>query len=640
MNPIAVTKDRYRVLLTEILPYEIPLLLDNEGFYNNMLDKGLRATFENQFSFSNTWTIPFNYSIKKNGGIKSRLLSVMHPKTQLEFVDLYEQYEPLIIHLCNISPYSLRHVHNVAKCVCNSENQDKEAVENEKTVELESETQDTDTKMYHSYFTYRKIDMIFKFHQRMDLLRLEQKYHFMMNMDVASCFYHIYTHSISWAVKGKDCAKSNIDAISFETIFDKLMQRSNYNETNGILVGPEVSRIFAEIIFQRIDLNVVKSLKSRGLRLGADYEVRRYVDDHFIFANKKETLNLILDIFKEELEVYKLYVNEAKTNIQERPFSTNMTCARQELLLVFDSFVEKYLAVDEVGKLKEISQPYKISASFIHHFRTLAHKYNVSYDVLNRHLLGLVVHVLKKTLLPKLKKEDYLSNANILLMVLDISFYIFSLDMCATASFKICRIVQLVMEAITVASRNIRLEVEDKINREVKRCFDIYRFQDRKGDTNIEILNILIVINSLSDVKNSVMILWELFDLNLEKNPYCYMNLNYFQICTIIYVIKNNPEFQEIKDGLTGEVIRRYKDTSESLRRADLAMLYFDWVVCPYIDKRDQLNLIECVRNVDRKKAGEIWTAINKGSYWFFNWNKDVNLEHYLKKKEYTPAYE
>lgn len=52
------------------------------------------------------------------------------------------------------------------------------------------------------------------------------------------------------------------------------------------------------------------------------------------------------------------------------------------------------------------------------------------------------------------------------------------------------------------------------------------------------------------------------------------------------------------------------------------------------------LDIIESVRKVDRKKAGEIWTEINKSNYWFFNWNKSVNLERYLTKKEYRPAYE
>ena len=27
--------NKYRALLTEVLPYELPLMLDNEGFYQN-----------------------------------------------------------------------------------------------------------------------------------------------------------------------------------------------------------------------------------------------------------------------------------------------------------------------------------------------------------------------------------------------------------------------------------------------------------------------------------------------------------------------------------------------------------------------------------------------------------------------------
>lgn len=43
---------------------------------------------------------------------------------------------------------------------------------------------------------------------------------------------------------------------SFGSKFDSLMQRMNYNETNGILIGPEVSRIFSEIILQAVDAEV------------------------------------------------------------------------------------------------------------------------------------------------------------------------------------------------------------------------------------------------------------------------------------------------------------------------------------------------------------------------------------------------
>ncbi len=56
-------------------------------------------------------------------------------------------------------------------------------------------------------------------------------------MDISKCFHHIYTHSMSWAVKGKNFSKNYVNADTFDGGFDKLMQLMNYNETNGILIG-------------------------------------------------------------------------------------------------------------------------------------------------------------------------------------------------------------------------------------------------------------------------------------------------------------------------------------------------------------------------------------------------------------------
>ena len=44
-------------------------------------------------------------------------------------------------------------------------------------------------------------------------------------------------------------------------------------------------------------------------------------------------MSLILDVFKEQLEIYKLYINESKTNIQEKPFPTNVTCAPTRIII-------------------------------------------------------------------------------------------------------------------------------------------------------------------------------------------------------------------------------------------------------------------------------------------------------------------
>src|SRR3546814_15117433 len=93
--------------------------------------------------------------------------------------------------------------------------------------------------------------------------------------------YNVYSHTITWAVKDKLLAKEFKSAYSFEAQFDKLMQRANYNETNGIVVGPEFSRVFAEIILQRVDQKVIANLAVNGLVFNRDYEIRSYVDDFF-----------------------------------------------------------------------------------------------------------------------------------------------------------------------------------------------------------------------------------------------------------------------------------------------------------------------------------------------------------------------
>lgn len=42
--------NKYRVLLTEVLPYELPLMLNNDAFYENMQDESLRKAFLNVFN--------------------------------------------------------------------------------------------------------------------------------------------------------------------------------------------------------------------------------------------------------------------------------------------------------------------------------------------------------------------------------------------------------------------------------------------------------------------------------------------------------------------------------------------------------------------------------------------------------------
>lgn len=84
-----------------------------------------------------------------------------------------------------------------------------------------------------------------------------------MKFDLQSCFDSIYTHTISWATAGGSDKVKVLPGYHGAWVgdaFDNLMQSVNARETNGIVIGPEFSRIFAEIILQYIDQKVEQEL--------------------------------------------------------------------------------------------------------------------------------------------------------------------------------------------------------------------------------------------------------------------------------------------------------------------------------------------------------------------------------------------
>src|SRR3546814_7312990 len=105
------------------------------------------------------------------------------------------------------------------------------------------------------------------------------------------------SHTITWAVKDKLLAKEFKSAYSFEAQFDKLMQRANYNETNGIVVGPEFSRVFAEIILQRVDQKVIAN---RSEEHTSELQSLMRIS-YAVFCLKKKNQNNITQIQKQTL---------------------------------------------------------------------------------------------------------------------------------------------------------------------------------------------------------------------------------------------------------------------------------------------------------------------------------------------------
>ena len=284
--------DYARVIVTETAPFETPIVFSNDGLYRIAADKGQRghveeALFERLVKTTGLKpkrTIPFRYKIRK-GTKEFRQLFLLHPSIQWRFKEFYEKYENLLLHFCIRSPLSIRAPEKVA----NTYYVDRqwEAVDRYKFKDgvVVEEGLDKLSRYSPSFFAYKGYDRLYKFFDSDEFFGIEKTFSTMWSLDVSKCFGSIYTHSLSWALKDKLFTKNHVNITStFAQAFDHNMRLANHDETHGIPIGPEVSRIFAEMIFQSVDMSTLDHLRGHGLNAGTHFDIRRYVERRVYFC--------------------------------------------------------------------------------------------------------------------------------------------------------------------------------------------------------------------------------------------------------------------------------------------------------------------------------------------------------------------
>jgi hypothetical protein len=653
MGKVKINKDdKARILLTELLPYEVPMLFSNEGFYK-LVSNGKYSTFFDRIiqlskagGDGKKYGIPFNYEIRKNIEGDTRTLSVIHPYCQFYFIELYEKYDSLMLHLCSKSHISLRRISKVAKFFYSPDFVYSEDNYKNAELEVEPEILSVESQYLKSYFTYYPIDLIYKFYDRNEFQRLEQRFNYLMEFDISKCFYHIYTHSVTWAVKDKESAKRNARETSFENSFDKLMQLANYNETNGIVVGPEISRIFAEIILQQVDINVSKRLEE-NYKYGVDYEVRRYVDDYFVFSNDPKILETVKKEFQKELGFCKLYLNPTKSDIKTPPFITNVTVGKRELkellLSLYESLFEikeiKTIGVEKVEQVKvltRIRRPNSISQRFIKDFQCIVKRNNLTYDILSKDIIRFF-----KTKFSKILKEGELEKdkevvENLFITLFDILFYAYSLNINSNTTFKLAQIIVLACKYLEKQKADLKHTIYSKISKEADFVLTNFHRKSKTSETNIEILNLILALKKLDDSYGlSVKKLKEILGIDKADG---FKRLNYFHIITLLYYIENKAVYSDLKKEIENNVEIRFSEDEDPFSKSELTMLFFDYINCPFVDDRSKRKIMQSSGYASSNLADKI-KEITDQEIWFMNWNTEIDLERVLKKKEWGSSY-
>ncbi|ENU25783.1 RNA-directed DNA polymerase [Acinetobacter modestus] len=152
-----------------------------------------------------------------------------------------------------------------------------------------------------------------------------------VKVDISKFYPTIYTHSIAWALLGKEKAKQyfkqkdNLDILitsgdtdaelyKYAESVDIALRACQERQSIGIPIGPDTSHIIAEIIACRIDSIIKTRFNSLGLK------ACRYYDDYYLYVSSRDEADKILKGLQLILSEFQLEVNESKIKIHEFPF--------------------------------------------------------------------------------------------------------------------------------------------------------------------------------------------------------------------------------------------------------------------------------------------------------------------------------
>ncbi len=660
--------DFCRVLLTDTLPYEVPLPFSNSGFYQRIND-GSISSLKSETNFDllaeKKFTIPYTFQVRKDG-LENRTLAVPHPQMQHQWSEFLHKYGQLITSLCGRSEFSIRHPARVA-----SRFYDKASSLRRKSIErvVELVNQPVEPTQASSFFAYNRYNLIHKFYDSSEFHELERTFKRMRKLDISKCFPHIYTHSISWAVRDKAFAKENRTASSFDTTFDKIMRAANYDETNGILVGPEFSRIFAEIILQAIDLDIESGLNSSGLQHNKDYAIRRYVDDYFVYANTEQELDLMQTLISEKLENYKLYLNSAKTDSQSRPFMSGQTVAKIELAKILERFFDTYtLAYPDLKEayaelqdknhgpihpdqfdfapLKFVPQVEKLSSSYIRDIKISIFENATDFELVTNHFFT----VLRKRTLkflsslrhPHVNSKSVEKIIRFISVLIEIAFFVFAMAPRSRASNQLAQICVEVKRRVEKIGGETKNAICHLVARKLSEA--VGQLSQSSAVQCTECLNLLVIMKEFQSSQTVPMeVLMAI--AGIGKSDESKRSSDYFTSMTLLFYIGNDLQFSELKSVLVSNIKSRVSNwnLNTAIHNSESIMLLLDFVSCPYIDEADRIEVSKLflmkISTFRVNPRARRLLEIVRGKDWFFGWHDAIDIGAALWKKELKPAY-
>lgn len=141
---------------------------------------------------------------------------------------------------------------------------------------------------------------------RVDLSSRREEF---VSADIRAFFHSIYTHAIPWAIYGKAWAKAHRELTHYGNLIDLLCRNSQDGQTIGLPVGPDTSRLIAEVIASAIDVQLREKLKVTS------NDASRYIDDYTISAVDDQSAASLIAALRQSASLFELELNNDKSAI-------------------------------------------------------------------------------------------------------------------------------------------------------------------------------------------------------------------------------------------------------------------------------------------------------------------------------------
>lgn len=670
-----------RTLLSEVLPYELPASFSNSGLYLFLLAckskvvagdlyvrdgapevkvilriifgnecnlKPIEHDNENYFRIPRKTllspTAPYSFNIRQSTS-NTRSLSIPHPATQIAVAAFYDTYRSLILLHTTKSNFSIRHPSRIARYTIYRDNLFG-SIKDRSKYGVESSEQES--LMLRSYFAYERYSNIHRFHESAEYRLNEKKFGHLLKLDIQKCFDSIYTHSVQWAVHTKQSVKDAIQQHNgtFSGIFDELMRAMNDAETHGIVIGPEVSRIFAEIILQRVDVEIENRLNAAGLVSGRDYRIMRYVDDYFIFMRDTGLHQSIAPAIEDALRPYRFHLNLSKETINTTPFISDLSIGKAAL----SELIEKGIRASNDADPATLSASRSLTLDkLIRGYKTILRERDLDPVAIANYTLSEIERSLEEAILATRVRADMSGQteetpyidprlSDTLAKVIELSFYVYGGSPRVAPAIKLVRTVALVRKSVRDFRMGVDIieSIDDLIFRESMAQLERNPLSERFSVEGLYLLALISDLPLFYTVSDNDLCRF----MGIVRTTKSYTIPGWYGPQAIFELLRftcSRPgEFTSLVEAIEGWLVSRVDALCGSkTRSAEEVLLVLDAITCPILKPEVKWRLL---RHYGLKSRAEVQGVVGLAERWFTSWG-ELDLHHRLQMKRSQEVY-